>query len=848
MKRPFALIFLVGTLAMGSKSVLPELDSIYFYYAEQNYTRAYSLLNKLNEQKLNPTQQFTLRLEIGDYFLDKAADYHRAESIYQQLYERYSRHSQTPALLYRLALTQELQEKFMEAAKNYEQVATRYLKSPYAQDALDAIERCFRKNYQERVAYVNGYPITRIELDDRISRNPQAYEHFAKKLELLDTMIDNRLLYEAANRAGLTNDPQVAKSLSDIRNRQMFQTWYDRYVASKAEPREKELRANYRKNRTKYIIPERVHGYQLVVVSKTLAESLHTVLVADSTKWDTIVRTYSIAPDKERSGDMGFFARGVHPKPLEQIAFRLKPGTISQPFAVNDTYYLIRVTGREAQQIKPYQEVRNQIVVELRQDRLNQIYEQEIARLKKAASVVQDTLAMDQNRETLAIVDGGPITSQQLQERLNSIPPFFRGQFETPEGKRRILDQMIIEKLLLKECEKEKIWLSNRVVDHLLSRRAALLIDSYRKSEATDKVKLDSATLYAEYKRSINEFKEPTRVRCRELVAKTQTRAEQLRAWATAGRIPMMISGIALLTLDAEKAAELTQTLKETTNTDSLAALGCLTGINTRIPNTPVQNIGSKDVPDLTQPCKLAGPFIQSQFYTFAFRDLSAEDRLYQPELISVQTQEQLQTLLAATTKPESMPTIPDSARFGTYVKLNSLLSASFVKTLFKLEPDGVSSPYPTSGGYLIIKITHRDSAQKAEFTDLIRRFSVSSSKWSGGEISLTRDDKARDPKVVSAAYRLSKGSFSPVIKLNDTTYTFLKMEERKEAYTRPFSEVKTKIENKLRREKEKELYDQLVASLRAKAKIEILMKEEDFQSEEPTDSLPQEGEPKNER
>ncbi|MEO0019445.1 MAG: peptidyl-prolyl cis-trans isomerase [candidate division WOR-3 bacterium] len=828
MKMTFTITTLgIITLALGLNLTLPALDSVYFYYAEHNYSRAFDLLLALNNQRLNPAQQFALQLELGDYYLDKTKDYPRAESIYQNLLINYPKHPEAPAIIYRLALSQELQENFMEAAKNYEQVATRYLKSPYAQDALDAIERCFKKNYQERVAYVNGYPITRIELDDRISRNPAAYEPYEKKLTLLDTMIDNRLLYEAANAAGLANEPQVAKTLNDIRNRQMFQTWYERYVTDKAEPTEKELRANYKKNIAKYTTPEKVHGFQLVVASKTLADSLRAVLLADTGKWDTIVKTYSIAPDKERSGDMGLFARGVQPKPIEQVAFKLKPGEISIPIAINDTFYIIRVTEKKPKEVKTFDQVKNQIAVELRQERSNQIYEKEIARLKKAASVIQDTLAIDQNKDTLAVVNGVPITSEQLEERLNSIPPFFRGQFETPEGKRRILDQLIVEKLLLKECEKEKIWLSNRVIDQLLNRRTAILIDAYRKKETTEKVQLDSATLYAEYQKTINDFKEPTRVRCREMVTKTRTKAEQLRTWALAGRIPQMIHGIALFVSDPNKAQELAQKLKETTNTDSLASLGALAPANIRLPNTPVQNIAGKDIPDLTQPCKLAGPFTSSEFCAFAFADLSSADRLYQPELITVQTQEQLQKLLAESTLPSI-----DSSHLGTYVKLASPLPASFVKSLFKLNPGEVSAPFQTPSGYLIVKITRKDTAQKIEFTDLIRRFSVSGSKWSGGEISLTRDDKARDQKVVSAAYSLSKGAFSPVIKLNDTTYTFIKMEEKKPAYTRPFSEVKGKIENKLRREKEKELYDQLIARLREKAKIEILMKEDDFKTE----------------
>ncbi len=839
MKYLLTFMLIITTLSSGSSTKLPGLDSLYFYYAENDLNRAFNLLQKLANQKLNREQQLLISLEWGDYYLDKLNDYHRAESVYQQIINSYPRHRILPDVLYRLAIAQELQEKYLDAAKNYEQVATRYIKSTYAQDALDAIERCFRKNYQERVAYVNNHPITRIELDDRISRNPANYESFESKLRLLDTMIDNRLLYEAAMNDRLLKDPEIVKNLSDIRNRQMFQVWYEYHVTSKAEPTEKEIRAAYNKNRAKYTIPEKVQGYQLVVTNRKLADSLRTVLLADTGRWNDIVKTFSIAPDKERGGDMGLFARGVHPKPIETVAFTLKPGEISLPIAIGDTYYLIRVTRREPKRIKPLSEVRNQIAIELRQERINKIYEQKIASLKNAAAVIQDSLAIDQQKETLATVNGIPITYRQLEERLNAIPPFFRGQFDTPEGKRRLLDQLIIERLLLNECEKEKFWLRNRVLDHIISRRTALLIDAYRRRETTNRVQLDSAVLYAEYQKNIDEFKEPTRVRCREMVTRTRFRAEQLRSWAIAGKVPPLIDGIAFLLPDENRLLKFNQVIGETKTPESLVALGALADPRLRIKNSPTQQIAGKEVPDLSRSCKIAGPFSTSELYAFAFDDLSSDDTLYQPEIIDITSPEELSRLYFEQGLTESITNTVDSTRLGTYVKLLTPLPSKFTKDLFRLNVGDVSPAHKTPGGYLLVKITRKDTAQKIEFPDLIRRFSTAGSKWAGGEIFLTKDDRSRDPKIVNAAYSLKKGAFSPVIKLNDTTFTFIKMEEKKEAYVRPFKEVRGKIESKLRREKEKQLYEDLIARLRQKAKIEILMKEEDFRIE-PTEQ-PQE-------
>ncbi|MEO0086354.1 MAG: hypothetical protein ABIK37_06965, partial [candidate division WOR-3 bacterium] len=243
-------------------------------------------------------------------------------AVYEALLADFPKHREVPAVLYRLALAQELQEKFLDAARSYEKVATRYNKSSWANDALDAIERCFRKNYQDRVAYVDGFPITRIEIDDRISRNPTAYEAFEKKQQLLDTMIDNRLLYTAALAAGIAEDSSFRFNMAEQRNRAMFQEWYDREVTSRAEPDEKTLRTQYRKDLTsKYTTPEKVHAYQILVATRAEAESLRRLLLSDTTLvWDSLAKTNSLAPDKERGGDMGLFARGVQPREIEAAA------------------------------------------------------------------------------------------------------------------------------------------------------------------------------------------------------------------------------------------------------------------------------------------------------------------------------------------------------------------------------------------------------------------------------------------------------------------------------------------------------------------------------------------------
>ena len=876
MKKALTLVLLC-LIAVAGASAAPlgaALDTVYWHYAAKDMDKAYAMLQRLDAEARTPADRFVARLEIGDFLLDKKADYAGAESVYAALAAAYPKHKLLPDVLYRLALCLEMREDYLEGARNYEIVATRYTKSAYGADALDAIERCFRKNYQDRVAYVDSYPLTRIELDDRISRNPSAYEKYEKKQQLLDTMIDNRLLYSAALAAGIARDSTFVFNLGEQRNRAIFQQWYERTVKSKAEPSEKALKAAYRKNlATKYTTPEKVRLHQIQVATKEEAGKLRAELLADTTKkWDSVAKQVSTAPDKEKGGDLGLVARGSQPKPIERAAFKLKVGNISRPIPVQEGFVIVKVTEKRPKTVRTFADARNALAADMKQQNSSKLYEEVVADLKKKATVTTDTTAIEavkdtvvgertdstlvvvkkigpaKGTDTLAVVNGIVIDRAALAVRLNAVPTFYRSQFDSPAGKRRILDNLILETLLLKEAEAQKLWLVNKVVDQLLTRQAGMLVDTYRRQMTVDKVVLDTAQLMAEYKATLADYKQPTKVHAREITASNLTRAKELRKWAVSGRLPVMIQGRALLFPEPMPDIEAAFST-ETANTDSLLGEYALAGSPALLPGKPMVGVGNKTAPDLAQKSMLTGPYVTTDAYSFGFNDLSKRGKLYEPVMVRVERLSQLDSLLGKPARPESTPAAPmDSTKLGVYVELNQALPTDFVAGLFKLNAGQTAAPLKTPGGTLLVKVTKKDTAQKATFQDIAKRFSTSSSRWSGGDLYwLARDNKAHDRKLVKAAFNLSKGGISPVIRLNDSSYAFVTMDEKKAAFTRPFSAARSKIDNKLRREQEKTLYDQLLKDLRAGAKIEILMKEADFEVEpapeeaQPTEPVKQE-------
>ncbi|UCG43794.1 MAG: peptidyl-prolyl cis-trans isomerase [candidate division WOR-3 bacterium] len=847
MRRYLVPAILILAAGAGAAGLGPSLDSLYHHYSVEDFDAASDLLERMTATFTRGGDRFVVALEKGDFLLDKMRDFAAAESAYAKLLEEFPKDKRRPDVLYRLALAQEMQEKYLDGAKNYEQVATRYMKSRFGTDALDAIERCFRKNYQDRVAYVDGFPITRIEIDDRISRNPSAYEAYEKKVALLDDMINERLWAVAAEESDVLEDPAQRMSLSEARNRIVFEEWYEREVKDKAEPSAKQVKAQYRADRdAKYTTPEKVHAWQIVFKTLELAEMHRAVLLRDTTAatWDSVCAGYSTAPDKDQGGDMGFFARGVHPKEIEDPAFRLKPGKISKPIQTENGFVLLKVTDRQAKVVRPFEEAKNQITVQLRQSNMNELYEKKTEELKKAAVIETDSNAVHDGRDTLAVVNGSVIDRAALDLRINTIPPFYRSQFQTPEGQQRILDQLILEKLILVDAERSKAWLWNRAVDKWLARRTRMLTDAYRIDMVNNQVVLDTAELKADYQATIDDFKEPAKVHAREIVCPTLARANQVRAWVRAGRLPPLVEGRALAVTDQAKAGATKQALADAENTDSMVATGSLADPPAVIQNTPTLRVGNRHVPDMAKPNPLAGPYRDAEFFGLAFVDLTAEDRLYQPALRTATTGDELAGLLGEPLETDSagVPVV-DSARLGTYVTLEQALPSSFVSGLFRLEAGEVSEPFALDGARLVAKVTRKDTAVKAEFADIAKKFSTAASRWSGGDMYwIARDDKSRDPKVVSRAFSLSEGRISEVMRLNDSTYTFVKVEEKKKALTRPFDEVRGKIENKLRRSKEEELHAKVLQDLHDAADIEIVMTEEDFIFE-PPETVPPEPE-----
>jgi peptidyl-prolyl cis-trans isomerase C len=666
MKKLFVVLLYAGLAvalsyaASGAANAVP--DEVYSAYVNRDYKNAEGILTNALATAKDADTKFALNVELGDLYLDKLRDYVKAASTYNTVIAQYPEAKNIADVYYRLAVTDERQEKYLDAAQGYEKVAIKYQGSTYADDALNAIERCFRKNYQDRAAVVDSYPITRLEFDDAVSRAPSQYEKFDEKLKLVNTMIDDRLLYAEAVRQGLDRTSDFVNQIQDFRRDQMMQAWYDREVVKKVAIDDSMKRNYYKEHKNEYVTPEQIKAREIQVKTKAQADSLRALALDKKVSFETLAKANSLAPDKDRGGDMGFFRRGVRAKEIDEAAFALQPGEISKVVKTGDSSYtILKLEERRDKKEKSFDDVAAEIEGRLKPQRTQKRLADMLDLLKKGR-VTQDSMNLIQNKDPLAVVNGAPITIADLNKMMERIPPMYRAQFENPEGKKRILDQLITEKLVMHEAELNKYWLANDLIGQTIDREHQLLIQMIKKQNSTDKAKVEDKDIQADYKKTIKDFYVPEQVRAKEIVLKSQ------------------------------------------------------------------------------------------------------------PEAIAVRKQ-----------------------------------------------------------------LT--DAKHPVSFDSLAKAVSTAPSKWSSGDMGLI--NKGQKPKPIdNVLFSLKPKAISNVVRISDSAYSLMTVVDHKKAYTRPLAEVRPKIERKLRTDVEKKLLESFQADLRKKAKIEILLTEENT-APPPADTIP---------
>lgn len=158
------------------------------------------------------------------------------------------------------------------------------------------------------------------------------------------------------------------------------------------------VEAYYRKNVSSYSTPEEVRLSMIVLragdeasdnpveAKRTMAEEIRKKL-ADGADFAGMAQMYSDDSTGELGGDWGWIDRKTLNEQLNNAAFALKPGELSDIIQIGDSFYIMRVEARKAATTKPLSELREEIGKKLFEEERVRLQEHWLDGLRKKAFV-----------------------------------------------------------------------------------------------------------------------------------------------------------------------------------------------------------------------------------------------------------------------------------------------------------------------------------------------------------------------------------------------------------------------------------------------------------------------------
>ena len=268
------------------------------------------------------------------------------------------------------------------------------------------------------VATIDGEPVTALEL----RRYGQEHSRDGvPEAQVLDTLITEKLLEKEIKAQGIAaRDDEIDRYIQEIQTRNGMND--DRFRAALAEKgmtpekyrlkvkseiekaqlvnREirqrvnispEEIRRYYQAHLTSYAIDERAkvrdiffavdHDADEAAVARVRAKAEEVRELARSGRdFAALARQFSEGAGADKGGELGTFGRGEMERALEEAAFALPPGAVSEPVRTGAGFHLLRVDERIAAGHKPLEEVQDEIRDSLYNDALEERFENWLSR------------------------------------------------------------------------------------------------------------------------------------------------------------------------------------------------------------------------------------------------------------------------------------------------------------------------------------------------------------------------------------------------------------------------------------------------------------------------------------
>ena len=270
----------------------------------------------------------------------------------------------------------------------------------------------------EVLATVDGITVGTKEFEEMAARKQPAEGDalsMEEKKEVLDRLIDEKLLYKAALAKGLDRDPKVQKVMVNTLLREEVYS-----SVRNSDFTDEELQGYYEAHKDDFVVPEKVQIKRILIkvgedaddaTAKAKAGDLRGQLKKDADRFKELAAKHSEDPFRRRGGDVGFVAKTGKPGLDDAVvakAFEMNVGQLSEVFKTDEGYNIILVANKRERVERTFQQMKGSVLRKVKNERLKELYETYVSKQREGAdiSIDEEQLSLVEVKATRRIGPG----------------------------------------------------------------------------------------------------------------------------------------------------------------------------------------------------------------------------------------------------------------------------------------------------------------------------------------------------------------------------------------------------------------------------------------------------------
>ena len=190
---------------------------------------------------------------------------------------------------------------------------------------------------------------------------------------LVGYMVNRILASEAAKKAGLENDADVAKIKAFMERKALQDVYIAKMLMERV--REEDVTAYYDKEIKNGPVEEEVRARHILLDNREAADAVMADL-ENGADFAALAKERSKGPSGPSGGDLGYFSKQSMVPAFSDAAFKLAAGETSPPVQTQFGWHVIRVEDRRNRPVPTFDQVRDQIYQLLISEAQRDIYDE----------------------------------------------------------------------------------------------------------------------------------------------------------------------------------------------------------------------------------------------------------------------------------------------------------------------------------------------------------------------------------------------------------------------------------------------------------------------------------------